>query len=78
MENINLVNLALVPVVVSVVSAFKSMGYPTKYAPLLAIVVGILGVVVFSGFSGVSIVIGVVTGLASAGFYSGIRTTLNK
>lgn len=78
MENIDLVNLALIPAVSAVVSAIKVTGVKKTWLPLISMAVGAVGVMAFDGFSGINIVIGVVTGLAASGLYSGGKTILTK
>lgn len=78
MENIDFVNLGLIPAVSAVVSAIKVTGMHKKWTPIVSMIVGILGVMAFDGFSGVNVVIGVVTGLAASGLYSGTKTMILK
>jgi len=75
MEAIDTVNLALVPAVTILVEAFKAFGVPSKAAPIIAIIAGIVGVGIFSGFSLDSALIGLVTGLSASGLYSGVVKT---
>lgn len=64
----------LVPVIVALVSAVKTAGLPSKYAPILSILIG----VAFFSFIGEDDLItnafaGVLAGLGASGLYSGTR-----
>jgi len=72
-----LTNVALVPVIIGVVQALRIVGLATRFAPIVAILLGIMGVLAFDGFSSMNIFIGVVTGLSAAGLYSSTKTTLH-
>lgn len=72
-----LTNVALVPVIIGVVQALRTVGLATRFAPIVAILLGIMGVLAFDGFSSMNIFIGVVTGLSAAGLYSSTKTTLH-
>lgn len=72
-----LTNVALVPVIIGVVQALRIVGLATRFAPIVAILLGIMGVLAFDGFSSMNIFIGVVTGLSAAGLYSSTKTTLD-
>lgn len=78
MENIDLVNIGLIPAVTAVVSAIKVTGVSKKWIPIISMAVGILGVMAFDGFSGINTIIGVITGLSASGLYSGAKTMLVK
>lgn len=65
---------SLIPIAVALVEVAKRTGLPTRFAPLLAVVLGLLGTVALGHFD---IINGVVVGLSAAGLYSGVKTTLN-
>lgn len=69
------VDAATVGLVVGLVSLAKSMDFPSKYAGLLALVLGVLVVVGHTGLpvSIDSIYVGVASGLAASGLYSGTK-----
>ena len=68
-----------VPLIIALVEFAKRMGMPTKFAPLLAVVLGLVsslykGVIMFD-----TIVAGLVIGLASAGLYTvGVKPIIKK
>ncbi|MDR6225457.1 transposase [Desmospora profundinema] len=63
----------LIAVVTSLVSLAKRVGFPAKFAPLLALVLGVAAGVIYAVpddlYAG--ILVGIVMGLASVGLYSG-------
>jgi hypothetical protein len=66
----------LVPIVVGLVHVAKKYGLPSKWAPLLSLVVGI-GIAV--GLDGVTVEValsGVVAGLTASGLWSGTKATI--
>ena len=69
--------LILVPVVLGVVYTFKKIGLKSKFAPLLSLVLGVIGVWVLSDFAltGVIALEGVIVGLTASGLWSGVKTT---
>lgn len=72
-------HLALVPVVVGLVSAVKMVGLPSKWAALVAIVLGVLLSWIIPGAATLfSVVVGgIAVGLAASGLYSGAKATFN-
>lgn len=65
-----------VPVLVALVEGGKMAGLPTKYAPLLSIVLGAALFVGFQGYSFESVFLGIISGLSACGLYSGTKTTM--
>lgn len=65
--------LLSIPAVVAVVEAVKMAGLPSKFAALVAIVVG--GVF---GYFMADVLTGVVYGLAASGLYSGAKAVLER
>lgn len=86
MTNIALVTpvmLALVPVVVGITEVIKPFTGDSRYSPLIAIGLGILGVFLLphETTTGMSVLGGIVVGLTSSGLYSGtqrINTTIKE
>lgn len=68
-------NAALVPVIIGVVSVFKSAGMPSRFAPLASLALGIGGVFLLPHdvALGVTILIGIGSGLSASGLYSGAK-----
>jgi len=68
-------NAGLVPVIVGVVAVFKATGLPSRFAPLLSLLLGIGGVFLLPHdiATGTTILIGIGSGLAASGLYSGAK-----
>lgn len=73
-------DIAIVPVIVALVALFTSVGLPKRFAPIVALVCGIIAGVVYVAPSDLpqAIFIGIVMGLAASGLYSGTKNTLGK
>ena len=71
-----------VPVIVGIVEACKRSGFPSKFAGLLAIAVGIGGGLMYASYAlqpyPLGAFFGLVSGLAAAGLYSGPKNALEK
>ena len=67
--------LFLVPVIVGLTQVTKVSGLKSKWAPLLSIILGMLGAFVLAGVSGTTGLGGIVAGLAACGLWSGTKTT---
>ena len=70
--------VAVVPIILALVQAFKMIGLPNKFAPLTSIAVGILIAFLFrEATSDISRIIfsGILYGLSASGLFSGIKTT---
>ncbi len=71
--------LGLVPLVMAVVSLFKAVWSPSdnRFAPLLALVLGIAGSFLLpSATVQLTIIAGVTIGCVAAGVYSGVKATV--
>lgn len=78
MQDLSLSAVAVVPIILALVQAFKMIGLPHKYAPLVSIGVGILVGFIFRHEAQdltQTILAGVVYGLSASGLFSGIKTT---
>jgi len=66
--------------IVGLVQAARLIGLPTKYAPILAIVLGVIMSVVYLGNNSIKngILIGLWLGLGSVGLYSGFKNVCSK
>lgn len=66
--------IVLTAAVLGIVQACKIAGLPTKYSPIVAIIVGAVMYVAVAGISPEHIVTGIVIGLSAVGLYeSGSR-----
>jgi len=61
-----------VPVIIGLVEVFKKL-VPSKFAPLIAVLLGIGVVILFANgqFSTQILLVGIMTGLSASGLYSG-------
>jgi len=66
--------------IIGLVQVAKSAGMSSRWAPLLAVVLGVGGLLVITMFEPAAQVIftGVVCGLSAAGLYSSVKTTIGK
>lgn len=71
--------LVLIPIIVGVVAAIKKIGMTSRFAPILAIVLGVVGVWLLNDFAltGAIALQGVLAGLSAAGLYSGTKATVS-
>lgn len=69
--------VAAVPVIIGLVEVFKKI-VPSKFAPLISVVLGMGVVVLFAGgkFDIQIALVGIMTGLSAAGLYSGTGATV--
>lgn len=74
------VDATIVAAVIALVSVAKSMGFPTKFAPLLALVVGVGFVLGRNGqpITFDNVFLGVLSGLAASGAYSGTKAVATR
>ena len=69
----------VVILVIAICEAVKYAGLQSRFVPLLAVVLGLIGAWVFGGFSWLETAAGIILGLASTGGYRLVKTTiLNK
>lgn len=66
----------LTSVVVGIVSAAKTVGFPAKFAPVLSLLLGVVASVAFTPAEftiAESVFKGIVIGLTASGLYSGVK-----
>ena len=68
--------IGLVPIIIGLVAVFRKVGLTTRFAPIMAVALGIVGAVSLSEFSAPNVIVGILTGLSAAGLYSGTKTTV--
>lgn len=71
-------DVALVPVIMAVVELAKRFGLPRQVAPLVAVIVGLVFgfIYVAPGETGKAIFLGLVMGLSAVGLFSGSKNTV--
>ena len=69
--------VAIIPVILGIVEVVKQVGLPSKFAPLVSVMVGV-GLVALTGEIWQSIVAqGLIAGLAASGLWSGAKSTFS-
>lgn len=69
-----IVDAGVVAVIVALVSGAKTMGFPSRFAPLLSLALGVVYYVAFpAGNIQTDILFGLIAGLSSSGLYSGVK-----
>ena len=77
MDNPNVIVGAIVVVIITICQAVKIAGLPSRWIPLLAIALGIVGAYFFGNGSSLLIVSsGVIVGLTSAGMFDLVKQTV--
>lgn len=67
----------MVPIIIALVSGVKQAGMDSKWAPVLSIVLGMVGFYFLAdGEVGVRLFEGLVAGLTASGLYSGVKATI--
>lgn len=72
---ITLAQSALVPVIIGLVAAVKKVGMPSKWLPITAVLLGVIGVWLANGQE-TEWLAGIIVGLSSVGLYSGVKNTV--
>jgi hypothetical protein len=72
-------NAGLVAVTIALVSMIKSLGFPSRFAPLVSLIVGVVFAFTFrSADIGHTVFQGLVIGLSASGFYSGAKAVITQ
>jgi thiamine transporter ThiT len=75
------ISLALITgVVISLVEVAKTLGLPSRFAPLLSVLLGVGSLLLLAFFQPATEVIftGLVIGLSACGLYSGVKSLAGK
>lgn len=73
--NIEIYDVALIPATMGLVEVAKSAGLPSKYAPIVSLIIGTsLGVATSLDNIGRGAIVGIAIGLSASGLYSGTKT----
>lgn len=73
-------DVALIPLIVALIELLKGAGLPKKWLPIVSIILGIAGGVVYicpHDLKG-GIIIGLMLGLSASGLYSGSKHMIEK
>ncbi|MCM8901338.1 hypothetical protein KVG29_08905 [Caldicoprobacter algeriensis] len=80
-EQVLLLVSVLTPIVAGIVELIKHVGLNTKYAPLMAVAVGVALAALYT-FGSIELSMrlwaGVLAGLAASGFYSNVKEQIKK
>ena len=68
----------LVPIIIGLVEVAKRAGLTDRYAPALAVVLGLAGGFAIKSDPVEAVFFGVATGLSSCGLYSGVKASAGK
>ena len=72
--NIEMYDVALIPATMGLVEVAKRTGLPSKYAPIVSLVIGTcLGVATSLDNIGKGVIVGIAIGLSASGLYSGTK-----
>lgn len=70
---------AIVAITMAICEGVKRAGVPSRWIPILSVVLGIAGALIFEGSSFLSVASGVILGLSTTGLYRVVKTSvLNK
>ncbi|KYH34510.1 hypothetical protein CLTEP_15590 [Clostridium tepidiprofundi DSM 19306] len=70
--NFNYKGIALIPIVTLIVNIIKKAGVPSKFAPLVSLIIGLIFGILFLADSDVKqgILLGIIIGISASGLYS--------
>lgn len=74
--NLSIYETTVIPAMIFIIWVFVQLGLPKIFAPVVALVLGILAGLVFIGLTPEAIVSGVLLGAAAVGFHSGTKNVL--
>ncbi|NLM22756.1 MAG: hypothetical protein GX210_01520 [Firmicutes bacterium] len=79
-EQLNVYGVALVPVIVGLSELLKRAGLPSRFIPLVSLVLGIFFAVYYLSPGDIKrgLLLGVVLGLSSIGLFSGTKNTFAR
>ena len=65
--------IALIPIITILVDVIKKAGLPSKFAPLMSLILGVVFGLIFenSGDVKIAIITGLIMGMSASGLYSG-------
>lgn len=80
MENLEIYDVVIVPLIVAGTEAATRIGMPKKFAPALAVGLGVVIGIVYIAPGNIpqGIIVGAAAGLAAVGLYSGTKNTIQK
>ncbi|WP_206099720.1 hypothetical protein [Longirhabdus pacifica] len=78
--DIQVYDIAILPLIVGLVSMTKAIGLPQRFAPFIAILLGVLAGIFYVAPHNMNegILVGIALGLAASGLYSSTKTLAEK
>lgn len=75
-NNVTTLSIIATPVIFGVIEIAKKLKFPSKYAGLLSAPIGVLVMFLIQGFTftGIGILVGILTGFATSGIYSATKS----
>ncbi|MBO0600109.1 hypothetical protein I2483_00390 [Sporosarcina sp. E16_3] len=73
-------DVVLIPLIIGIVSLLKMYGMPRKLLPVMALIFGVVGGIIYIYPEDIKagILVGLMMGLSASGLYSGGRTVIEK
>ena len=68
--------LAVVPLVIGCVEAFKYVGLPPKFAPIISVIMGVIFAALVAANVPSLVLGGITVGRLASGLYSGVKATI--
>ncbi|GIQ70894.1 hypothetical protein DUZ99_08730 [Xylanibacillus composti] len=80
MMDVEIYNIALVPVILGLVSAATAVGFPKSWAPIAALVLGVAAGISYVAPDnlGQGVLVGITLGLSAVGLYSGAKNGIES
>ena len=66
----------IIAIILGLTEVIKKLGLKSRFAPAVAVVIGIIASCVTYGFSGQSAFLGVLLSLTAMGMFSGVKTSV--
>lgn len=78
MTDITVYDVALIPLITALVGLFRQLGLSPRWAPLVAVVLGVVAGVVYVAPHDFAqgVLVGLALGLSAVGLYSGVKNTV--
>mgnify|MGYP007080381138 CR=1 FL=1 len=73
---LNTTFVILVALSMGITEVFKQTGLKSKYASLSALLIGVMGAMLISGYSSASLIEGLIAGMTASGVWSQVKATL--
>ncbi|MEC1178532.1 hypothetical protein P9B03_08570 [Metasolibacillus meyeri] len=74
--DLSIYDATVIPAIIFVIWVIIQIGLPKKFAPVVALVIGVAAGLALEGLSVEGLIVGVLLGAASVGFYSGTKNTI--